>query len=838
MWCLLGDSKERAMGKATWWLVATFAATSWMACDAYDEPAPPTPQAESALATESGAVAVSGPWVIPPWVNAAQHVPVINPPSVAPLGSCSSSNAFQCSCTHPECSPAHDGTVDLDQYIRNKWNYLTSGGLYCCRQNSAQTSVPKLSVHAVGRAIDLMVPMVGGQANNSLGDPVANWLVDNAQNIGIQRVIWDRAYWNGNHGYGHLSSSSLPHTDHIHVELSIEGAAKLTQFFTSGAYLGACEPRCEDNTIIYADCTSGDCGAFGVECLPGPPPVCGEPPPPEPPAAVAVPNAGTPSFASVGTPSRVSFVDAQRIFDTRTPSLSTNLTRGTGGTTGPLSATGVNVYTPPAGMLPSNTRGLWLNLAALPLTAQGFAVVGPAGQGQPPTSSINFVPGQNVANAVPAIQGTGGGVAFHASTNVNAVADLTAVFRSSGNGLTTTPPTRVFDTREASAPLQPNVVRAFDVEAPPGATGVVGTLTVLGASAPGFLAAFPCGSPTTGVSNINYPADTVRANALMVELGTNQELCLRSLEEVNAIFDVTGYLSPAGPLSYQPVTPKRLLDTRSDTSLFKNRLAAQQNIELPIQGLSGMPNSVWSVVANVAVVGATSPGFVTLHPCSDPVPHTSSLNFAELPVAALSMSSVSGAGTLCAFASSRAHLIIDVVGVWVHDLSALPTPFVTDEHYSDQGEPFTPTDDPNPDPEPDVIGGDTTEADTFEPEADTFEPEADTAVVDAATDDTRIEDSVELDTAAASDTGPAVDTSGPGGVDTSSADTVAPIDTSTADTGASDDATAADTDSGTSVKGGSDCSSGQAPHVGWVLLAALVWVRRRRLGSALRSATA
>jgi hypothetical protein len=141
------------------------------------------------------------------------------------------------------------------------------------------TTVPMLSVHAIGRAIDLMVPMAGRDADNTLGDQVANWLVENAESIGIQRVIWDKAFWNGQRGFGPLASTSLPHTDHIHVELSVDGANKRTPFFTSGASGGGttCPARCEGTRLVEANCTSRDCAMFGATCVPGSPPRCGTP---------------------------------------------------------------------------------------------------------------------------------------------------------------------------------------------------------------------------------------------------------------------------------------------------------------------------------------------------------------------------------------------------------------------------------------------------------------------------------------------------------------------------------------------------------------------------------
>jgi hypothetical protein len=78
-----------------------------------------------------------------------------------------------------------------------------------------------------------MIPPIGNRANSAVGDPIANWLVQNAQAIGVQYIIWNRVQWTGSRtgrkdrDYGGPS----PHIDHIHVELNRDGAARATPWF-------------------------------------------------------------------------------------------------------------------------------------------------------------------------------------------------------------------------------------------------------------------------------------------------------------------------------------------------------------------------------------------------------------------------------------------------------------------------------------------------------------------------------------------------------------------------------------------------------------------------------
>ncbi|MBI5160227.1 MAG: thrombospondin type 3 repeat-containing protein, partial [Micrococcales bacterium] len=108
---------------------------------------------------------------------------------------------------------------------------IDSVGGYSCRQNTGNTS--QLSVHGTGRALDLMISTDGGAADNDLGDPIANWLVENAELVGVQFVIWDRSDWGAYRDPPKLDDydGPNPHVDHIHMELSTDGAEMRTPWF-------------------------------------------------------------------------------------------------------------------------------------------------------------------------------------------------------------------------------------------------------------------------------------------------------------------------------------------------------------------------------------------------------------------------------------------------------------------------------------------------------------------------------------------------------------------------------------------------------------------------------
>lgn len=186
-------------------------------------------RAPSAVNGATAALAHTGPWVIPADVEAiadAQHVTMTEAgPWVGPSG----------------CSGGFtEGGMQFGDYLLANFPQISDYGGYDCR--AIVGIADQMSVHGTGRALDLFIPVDSsvsgdGNANNDLGDPVANWLISNAEYIGIQRVIWDRWIWesepySGEHSGAYNFPGSHPHNDHIHMELSVEASTLGTDFFS------------------------------------------------------------------------------------------------------------------------------------------------------------------------------------------------------------------------------------------------------------------------------------------------------------------------------------------------------------------------------------------------------------------------------------------------------------------------------------------------------------------------------------------------------------------------------------------------------------------------------
>jgi hypothetical protein len=124
-----------------------------------------------------------------------------------------------------------EGARALGEFLSDRYVAIDTVGGYACRRNTADSS--RMSVHGTGRALDLMIPKRGGAADSARGDIIANWLVMNAQRIGVQLIIWNHTVWRSNGTNTDAYGGPNPHIDHIHVELTNVAARKGTPWFAT-----------------------------------------------------------------------------------------------------------------------------------------------------------------------------------------------------------------------------------------------------------------------------------------------------------------------------------------------------------------------------------------------------------------------------------------------------------------------------------------------------------------------------------------------------------------------------------------------------------------------------
>jgi hypothetical protein len=95
----------------------------------------------------------------------------------------------------------------------------------------------------------------------------------------------------------------------------------------------------------------------------------------------------------------------------------------------------------------------------------------------------------------------------------------------------------------------------------------------------------------------------------------------------HVIFDVTGYFVPgSGGAKYVPLTPSRILDTRSGTGL-SGSFYSHAARTFGVTGHGGVPSGSTAVTGNLTVTSQTSNGYLFIGPAANNDPTSSTLNF-------------------------------------------------------------------------------------------------------------------------------------------------------------------------------------------------------------------
>jgi uncharacterized protein YkwD len=190
-------------------------------------------------------------------------------------------------------------------------------------------------------------------------------------------------------------------------------------------------------------------------------------------------------------------------------------------------------------------------------------------------------------------------------------------------------------------------------------TAISANFTGVGAPAAGYLTASNCAEDNPSFSTLNYEADDGVPNQAIIPL-SGGELCLFSSQPTDIVIDVNGYVSPAATQVFVPVTPKRLLDTRSSGE----PLRAGQITRVAVEGAaSPAPSEAVAVAVNLTGVLPDQTGWIRAFPCDVAEPAVSSLNprvgraranSAIVPTAA--------DGTICLTSNVTSHVIVDITG--------------------------------------------------------------------------------------------------------------------------------------------------------------------------------
>jgi hypothetical protein len=175
-----------------------------------------------------------------------------------------------------------------------------------------------------------------------------------------------------------------------------------------------------------------------------------------------------------------------------------------------------------------------------------------------------------------------------------------------------------------------------------------------------------CASPTTNFGTTFPALNGARAN---VVLSGRQYLIQSNWLNAGGGFCAMGFNSqaPAG-LTFVPVTPCRVADTRNPTGPFGGPFLAAQGTRgftIPSSACN-IPNTAKAYSVNATVVPHGSLGFLTAFPCGQPLPLASTLNAIDGRVKAAGAIVPAGTnGDLCFFATGDTDLVLDINGYFL-----------------------------------------------------------------------------------------------------------------------------------------------------------------------------
>ena len=210
-----------------------------------------------------------------------------------------------------------------------------------------------------------------------------------------------------------------------------------------------------------------------------------------------------------------------------------------------------------AGYVPADGVGsVSLNLAVTNPRAAGFITVYSCGT-RALVSSLNYVAGQTVANAVIAPVSASGTVCFYSLATADLIVDINGWIRA-GSGFTGVNPARVLDTRPDESPnalravtkakIGGSAVLEVKVTDLPGlvpANGVAAvSLNVVATNpeAAGFVTVYACGT-IEEVASLNYAAGQTVGNAVLASVSATGTLCFYSNALTDVVVDINGWIS-------------------------------------------------------------------------------------------------------------------------------------------------------------------------------------------------------------------------------------------------------------------------------------------------------
>jgi len=354
-------------------------------------------------------------------------------------------------------------------------------------------------------------------------------------------------------------------------------------------------------------------------------------------------------------------------------------TRGAlGGHEGPLGA-GEAWSLPVRGLngVPADAAAVVVNLTGAGATSDTYLTAWRSGEGMPATSNVNVVANGAVPNLAVIGVGSDGAISlYNRFGSSHVLADLVGYFREGAaatTALTSLVPDRLLDTRGdlGGHPGAFGPGDEFDLQVtgrggvPASCAAAVLNLTITGATGDTYLTVWPNGEGQPTTSSVNARSGQTAANLVISKLGADGKIRLRNESGfAHVLVDVAGYFVAGTGGRYQPLSPRRVVDTRSGIGAPKARIGGAP-LSVQIAGANGLPASgVAAVQLNLTAVAPSSDTYLTVYPSGAGIPNASNLNLAAGGVRANSVIARLGADgrIMVACGQGNTDVIVDVVG--------------------------------------------------------------------------------------------------------------------------------------------------------------------------------
>lgn len=331
------------------------------------------------------------------------------------------------------------------------------------------------------------------------------------------------------------------------------------------------------------------------------------------------------------------------------------------------------------GDVPMGAQAVVANVTAVAAENTGFVTAHPCLSAPPNASSLNFTAGVNIANEVIIPLAGTGEICLFTSASTHLLVDVVG-YIDAASPTTPVTPARYLDTRstgetfddeneaggKTAARTQITLPIAGRGDVPLDAGSVVINVTAIAAETDGFFTVHPCLATPPNAARLNYAAGLNRANEIVAQLDSDGNICVFTSATAHIAADVVGYLPVGTDLSN--VTPSRLVDTRSAGETIdgayeaEGQQAEDTEVRIQIDGRPGIPRDATSAVLYIAAVNPVGSGFITTHPCSDPRPNASSVNYvANTNSGNEVITRLDATGGICIYTSTTTHITVDAV---------------------------------------------------------------------------------------------------------------------------------------------------------------------------------